>query len=266
LCVAVAGAVLWLAGCATPMQRFHERVHDAGLTSRVVRGSTFNHLVVSKPGDTAGPLHVYIEGDGTPWLTRDTPARDPTPNTPLAFELMLRDPQAALYLGRPCYFGVGSRDCAPQVWTHERYSAAVVDSMAHALIAARGAAGAGDVVLLGHSGGGVLAVLLANETPDVVAIVTVGANLDVAAWSALHGYSPLVGSVDPARLLPARGADALPAWHHVGGKDRIVPPAQLLAYALGRPGVTVVEWPAFDHTCCWADVWKSILATLPDRR
>lgn len=256
-------SALCLGTCASPAQRFNDRVRETGLAPYVVHGTSFDHLVVRKPGHSDGALHVYLEGDGTPWWTLDTPADDPTPRKPLAFELMLRDPQRALYLGRPCYFGVGRRDCRALDWTHERYSEAVVESMARAL--ARSRDGAARLVIFGHSGGGVLAVLLAQRVPGVEGVVTVGANLDVAAWATLHEYSPLAGSLDPARLIPSTVGQPVAERHYVGSNDRVVPPYQLREYARGRSEVTVIEWPGFDHTCCWPDVWRDVLTAFPGR-
>ena len=243
--------------CATPLERFSARVATAGLTPQVIHGTAYDHLVIVKPG-YGESLHVYVEGDGTPWQTRQAPANEPTPRTPIALELMLRDPHRSIYLGRPCYFGVVGERCTALAWTHERYSEAVVESMASALAAV--AERPRPIVLIGHSGGGVLAVLLARQYPGVEVVVTVGANLDVAAWTALHGYSPLEGSLDPARLPPTAAGPR--ERHYVGSDDHVVPPSQLRDYARGRKTVEVIEWKGFDHVCCWAAVWPEILSTI----
>src|SRR6185437_2332145 len=104
-----------------------------------------------------------------------------------------------LYLGRPCYLGLASSpECRPADWTFERYSARVVASLAAATNRFREREGRPDVVLVGHSGGGTLAVLMAPQVQGLRAVVTIGANLDVAAWTLWHGYLPLNGSLDPA--------------------------------------------------------------------
>ena len=54
------------------------------------------------------------------------------------------------------------------------------------------------LVLIGYSGGGVLAMLLAEQFPATQAVVTVAGNLDTDAWAIEHGYSPLRGSLNPA--------------------------------------------------------------------
>ena len=253
--VAVLVAALAVAACATPPQRFRAELEVAGLRPETVAGLGFDHLVVRKPGTPSGALHVYIEGDGVPWLTPERASDDPTPRTPLALKLMLRDPREALYLGRPCYFGIGGRECDASVWTDRRYSDAVVASMAAALERAAGAAHR-RILLIGYSGGGVLATLLARRLPGVDAVITIGANLDVAAWAALHRYTPLRGSLDPVALPQAHVHER----HLVGSDDRNVPPALLERYARGRRNVEVIERPRFDHTCCWVDAWTDMLA------
>jgi len=258
-------AALALAACATPLERFQARLDAAGLSSEVVRGSAFDHLLVTKPGRANSPVHVYIEGDGTPWRTREEPAEDPTPRTPLAFELMQRDPHEAIYLGRPCYFGVTARNCNALVWTDQRYSEAVLTSMARALAVALDERADKRVLFIGHSGGGVLATLLARRVPQSTAVITVGANLDVAAWATLHDYTPLNGSLDPARLSRSHtDASAVPEHHFVGSNDRVVPPELVRSYARNRAAVELVEWPGFDHVCCWTEVWEQVLARLAE--
>lgn len=247
--------------CATPAQRAGQLAAAAGFERRVVAGDPFQHLMFVKPGSgTSDAFHVYLEGDGTPWITRTRVAADPTPRQPLMLELMRLDPGPALYLGRPCYFGL-MQHCRPEHWTGLRYSEVVVESMLAALRNARAQLGwQGDVVLLGHSGGGTLAMLMAPRMADTRAVVTLAGNLDVEAWARLHGYSPLPGSLDPA------DADPLPAGvqqlHVVGGEDRTVPPSITRAGAGRRPGPAILEFPQHDHHCCWKDVWRSILNRL----
>jgi len=262
--VAILLAASATSGCMSAQARFDARVHAAGLTRDIVRGAAFDHLIVRNGGQAAGALHVYIEGDGTPWRSIAQPSDDPTPRNPLAFELMLRDPHESIYVGRPCYFGAMSTGCDPRLWTHQRYSDSVIESMAAAITVARGSRDTRPVILLGHSGGGVLAVLLAHRVNDVIAIVTVAANLDVAEWATFHGYSSLAGSLDPARLAREDGRNAIPERHFVGSDDRVVPPWIVRSYGKNRAGVTITEWPGFDHVCCWTSVWLDIVATLPN--
>jgi pimeloyl-ACP methyl ester carboxylesterase len=116
------------------------------------------------------------------------------------------------------------------------------------------------VVLFGHSGGGTLATLLASRLPEVDALVTIAPNLDVAGWTALHGYSPLAGSLDPARTNDfPRGILQV---HWLGSDDREIPPRliEALEPRLGMGQVRVHD--GFDHRCCWRDIWPQQLDEL----
>ena len=188
--------------CSVPANELARRARALGFTTEIVRGAPFDHVTFRGPGPRAPSLHVYLDGDGTPWFG-GLPARDPTPRAPLVLALMARDPSAALYLGRPCYHGLaGAPGCSDRLWTTERYSEAVVASMAAAVRRIATAEGVERVIWFGYSGGGTLAMLLAPRVPETQEVVTVAANLDVAAWVRHHAIRPLDGSLDPARERP----------------------------------------------------------------
>jgi hypothetical protein len=252
--------VLVAPGCRTAPQRFADHAGTLGMQQQIVAGRGFDHVVFWHRREPSGrPLHVYIDGDGVPWGF-DAPSPEPTPRDRLVLELMRRDQGPAVYLGRPCYHGLAGRPpCTPEAWTAARYSEAVVTSMAAAVESAVRAAKATHTVLLGYSGGGTLAVLVAARSRSAVGVVTVAANLDVEAWAAHHGYVPLTGSLNPARqpALPA----ALYQRHYIGGRDTVVPLA--LALRGPVPPDTLRVIPDFDHRCCWETIWTRILADLP---
>jgi hypothetical protein len=244
-----------LMGCSTPAQRVDSLASAAGFTRAVVRGDGFDHVVYANSRPPGPSLHVYIEGDGRAYLDRWTASPDPTPRRPLMLELMKSDPVRAIYVGRPCYFGLATVvPCTPLDWTLRRFSAPVVDSMASVVAAA--AAGASAVEIYGHSGGGTLAVLLARLLPQVTRVVTLAGNLDPVAWNRLHGYTAFTDFVDPLveGPLPARVSQV----HAVGQKDRNVPPGMVEAAArkLGAADVRVV--PDADHACCWERLWPAL--------
>jgi hypothetical protein len=248
-----------LGGCATPAEHFAETAGAMGLERQVVTGAGFGHVLFWKDrGRTGAVLHVYIDGDGTPDIG-GYPAADPTSRNPLMLRLLELDPGPAVLLGRPCYYGLaGDAGCRPALWMGERYSEAVVASMAAAVREILAPGVYGRVAWFGHSGGGSLAMLLAARVPETAAVVTAAANLDIDAWAATRGARPFVGSLNPARqpALPA----AVVQRHYAGGRDEIVPP-EVTRKGLG-PGVPLTVIPDFDHRCCWEKLWPALLADL----
>jgi len=255
----IALVVVVLAACATPTERIHERAATLGFERINLAGAPFEHVAFAA-GTARGSttLHVYVEHDGTPWIEPTRFADDPTPRTPVALELMARDTGPRLLLGRPCYFEPQNEPrCTPLMWTHRRYSPEVVGSMVAALRGFLKARRYERVVLIGYSGGGTLAWLMAADVPETVEVVTLAANLDVDYWAKLHGYSALVGSLNPA-LQPALPR-AVTQIHYAGGRDDNVPPAVVTSFARQHPAARVVVIDEFDHRCCWVERWPQLL-------
>lgn len=205
-----------------------------------------------------GTLHVYVEHDGSPWLEPARVAADPTPRSPLALELMARDAGPRLLLGRPCYF-IPNADpgCGPLLWTHRRYAPEVVASMIAALRGFLAEHAIARVVLIGYSGGGTLAWLMALQLSETVAVITIAANLDIDRWAALHRYSPLSGSLNPTLLPPL--PPAVVQINYAGGRDVNVTPEVMHSFAARHPEARVVTLAEFDHECCWTARWPQLL-------
>ena len=246
-----------LAACADPARRADETAQSFGFEKQLVAGTGFHHVVFGNSPKAGDLLHVYIEGDGAPFRRRDEVAKDPTPHNLLMLRLMSEDSVPSVYVGRPCYFGlVADRECTPSMWTLRRYSPEVVDSMAAVIRAESDRRGARTIEIYGHSGGGTLAILIAERLFNVSRVVTIGANLDIAAWTKLHGYSALKGSIDPVNAPVHSHFEVL---HLVGSNDTNTPPSLVESAARARGGETVRVVPGFDHACCWESLWPSIL-------
>lgn len=255
-----------VAGCASPSEQIDRTAATAGFTKHIVNGDLFDHLILTRNLDGTPPgsrLHVYIEGDGTAWIANRWIAEDPTPVNPVALALMRVDPGPVLYLGRPCYFRL-QRNCTSDLWTAGRYSEKVVRSMADTLNEFLGEAGhSGSITLIGYSGGGTLAMLLASRIADVDSLITLAANLDVERWTRHHGYGVLTTSLDPARLPPL--PRQIRQFHLVGGSDKNVPPDIVQDAVDRQPNAELLLYPEFTHDCCWPEVWPVILGRIsPD--
>ena len=209
---------------------------------------------------TGGILHVYLEGDGLPWLTKEWISADPTPRYPLMLHLMALDVSPSFYLGRPCYNGHAQDvGCSPLLWTYRRYSPEVVSALADALQGFLLKHPYSGLVFIGHSGGGALALLLAMRFPATRAVATLAGNADIDLWTNLHGYTRLVGSLNPAHVT---GGD-FKEIHWLGGKDDVIPPDVFLPVLKQRHSAQIIVIPDYDHVCCWENVWPEILKQLP---
>ncbi len=268
LVVPILFVAMALSGCLSPSQRFDQTAAQHGFRKTQVDGNGFRHAVYLRTRDTASSrlarhdaLHLYIGGDGTPWQRGRFPAKDPTPRYPVALTLLAQDPTPSALLGRPCYHGLATAPpCQESVWTDGRYSATVVSSMTVAAIRLSQDFAIGELVLVGYSGGGTLAVLMAETLPSVRAVVTIAANLDITAWTQRHGYHPLTRSLNPHERQPLPAS--IQQLHLVGGNDTNVPSTIVQTYAKRQPQAQVWLFPGDDHRCCWPQRWPDALAWL----
>lgn len=257
--------LLMLAGCTsipTPLERAntaHQLVASASWKGDIIDTPVFSlQAYYPRSLENAETLTVYIEGDGLAWVGSTTISFDPTPIDPLALKLAIRDPRAAVYLARPCQYTSAGRnlECQPKYWTSHRFAAEAVDSISAAIDALKTRFDASRLVLVGYSGGGAVAALVAARRHDVDRLITVAGNLDHYAWTTAHRLSPLVGSLNPSDF--AASLLAIPQVHFVGGKDKVVGESVAQSYAdqfppSHRPRIVVM--PEFDHHCCWVEYW-----------
>jgi pimeloyl-ACP methyl ester carboxylesterase len=262
-------ASLFISACST-IPAVPERITNAkqlaaqaGFKESVLSNVQFDLMVFSKPSKQNNPvLVIYIEGDGRAWKTASLPSDNPTPTNPLALRLAIQDPRPAVaYLARPCQFmPLPSRGCSEKLWTNARFSTAVIENTNEAVEKLKRQYSASELVLIGYSGGGAIATLIAAKRSDIKTIITVAGNLDTDAWVRLYGLEPLSESVNPASV--ARSIRNIPQIHYVGAKDDVIPPAvsQSFLQKMGSPNkAKVIELPNYGHVCCWTERWTELL-------
>ena len=247
---------LLASACSSTGKRLDDLAHAAGLSRSIVEGNTFQHVVYANSDVGSPELIVFLDGDGRPWTSDGRRASvDPTTRNPIALELLARTDAPAIYVSRPCYQQLRDASCSPRLWTQARYSDEVIASMAAAIRKVAAARSASQIVLVGYSGGGALAVLIAEHLEHVDAVITLAANLDIDAWSQYHGYLPLTESLNPSL------SDHAHPWfemHFQGQHDTNVPAATTDAYFMRYPAAHRELIDAFDHACCWVNAWPSL--------
>jgi hypothetical protein len=257
--VGAVAVVLALGGCAafyTPARHIDAQARAGDLQPVAAFAGTPVRGWLRQPPDGAtsadGTLTLYIEGDGAEWRSKFEPPIDPTPENPLALRLALRDPSMHVaYLGRPCqYLGYFALSRCPSIlWIQGRYGDEAVTIMSAAVDLMLLSANLQRVRLVGYSGGGTIATLIAARRKDVVCIVTVAAPLDTETWTAAIDISPLRYSLNP--LTYAAQLAAVPQVHLAAADDALVPHHTLQRVRDALPQVRVEVIEGFDHDCCW---------------
>ncbi len=263
------GVLCLISGCIAPHQHKVEPTTGPARVQALIAGLGWRVLEVPAGAwqlVAAGPavprfldqLVVYIEGDGRAWVTPSRASDDPTPTDPIALRLAMAHPSGeAVWIARPCqYQGAGSAACGSEWWTRARFAPEVIAAMDTALDVMKARHGAKRLVLVGYSGGGAVAALLAAHRKDVERLVTVAGNLDHRAWTHHHAISPLVASLDARDVMP--DLRDLQQVHIAGSRDRVMPVAivQNFAERMG-PKARFVVIDA-DHHCCWVDAWPRL--------
>lgn len=266
-----------------------QRALEAGFSQRYLPSYPGLLLVHSgglpKEGSSSGPdlrILIFIEGDGAPWSGSGyRPPSDPTPRNSLVLKLAVQEvhlrsessqkqrsrPVVVAYLSRPCQFEPNHALCSPKLWTSDRYGsrvlglmeAAIDEIISSSLVSLRGdkaQLSQVSVYLIGHSGGGTVAALLAGTREGVRCLITLAAPLDLAAWTSRQNLSPLAGSIDPA-LDPKKLAKTQ-SHHFLGQDDTLVDLSALGVFAGRQLGRTVDLLVGVSHTDGWEQNWKVI--------
>ena len=233
------------------------------MTRSVVEAGGFRSLIYharALPGPRDAPLAIFIEGDGVPWRGGMEPSLDPTTGNPLALKLLAQTPAPAAYVARPCYQEMTGPRCTPERWTLERYSEEIVSSMTEAVRTAAARANARSVVLVGYSGGGVLAVLIAERLDNVsrrhhrrresgYRRVDEASRLSAADW------------LTESCLEHGRASDGR-RYIYMGRATRSCRPRRPppISRASRTRSSKIVD--DYDHVCCWVEQWPTAVAAI----
>jgi len=265
--------IAWLPGCS-PLKKitneenktvWEQQALTQHFQKSLIETDNFIFTSFQKIKTLNEPIIIYIEGDGRAWITRTKLSTDPTPINPLALKLAFLDPSTNVaYLARPCQFTPLhlNKGCNPSVWSDLRFSESVIHSMNQAIDVIKMNAKAKQIHLVGFSGGGAVAVLIAARRKDVASLRTVAGDLDPRRLSQYHKTTPLTGSLNPSTVIPK--ITQLPQVHFTGEKDKVVPPFISEEFVrevnkLGSNCAKSIIVKNANHHNGWEEEWRNLL-------
>ncbi len=230
-----------------------------------LRAEGFEPLATDYPGTIlkrhapSAYTWIFIESDGAAFGSWPTGKPAP-PKVQHSVALSLARKVAsdtAVYLSRPCQFLFGTPppgQCLdPLQWTMSRYGDDQLRLIEDAIRQTLGAAKT-DLILVGHSGGGVIALRLAQRAQlPIHCTITLASPIDVRAWQRHHQTSAALDITDPGDLVgtPSR----FRAIFLFGSNDQTVPPSAIGRWAKeARRGSNIHEITlAASHNHGWSD-------------
>lgn len=241
----------------------------ACLTKEAFQGDYFRLIVFQRIKDKNLPLRVYIEGDGKAFLRRTRISSNPTPENPLALRLASLDKYSnILYIARPFQYHVTADipEGADAYWTTYRFSPEVVRDVNNAINKIKGSYGIESIVLIGYSGGGAVAELVAAGRKDVRVIVTVAGNIDPDYHSQKNKLTPLKGSLNPVDF--KEELQKIPQIHFVGLNDKIVTAEIAESFREKIKAIPanfrIIQLQDVTHHEGWEEKWNKLLAQYVD--
>ncbi len=213
-----------LMGCAKEAQHFDTLNDTSPLFKEIYFSSTPPLKAFYRADVNAQVLWVVIEGDGYAWMSPHKPSVDPTPRRPLGWKFAQSIRQdSILYLTRPCqYLDKEERQtCINTDWTNGRFASKWVDLLNHSIDIIKKQMPDKNIILVGYSGGGTMATLMATRRNDVSLLITIASPLDTDAWAKYHHVSLLDASLNPKAFQTT--LETLKQIHIVGKYDDVVP-------------------------------------------
>lgn len=249
-------SILFLAACA-PSARLIAEKHN--FTSQAVKGGQFTFQSYQRITNSNLPYVIYIEGDGLAFRNKRTISDDPTPTHTTMLTLATLDTRPnVVYLARPCQYLLKENGavCNYHYWTDKRMSEDSVSAINEAI---NTISHGGPVDLIGFSGGGGLAVLIAARNPRIRSIITVAGNLDHRSFNEHHRVKQTPASLNPIDY--AKQVGTIPQLHLSGGIDKTVPPfiASGFIKKVGSSCARQEIIQSAGHHDGWKEVWPTIL-------
>lgn len=258
--------VLFFSSCSNKIPTLEDRkniaqtlINNKNIVQKDIKTNSFNIFSFQKVSNKCKNIKVYIEGDGLAWVSKNIISQNPTPINPIALKLMLLDDNSCkIYLARPCQY-TSSNICEEKFWTNERFSNKIIDSYDEALTNIKKEFLNSKFDLVGYSGGGAIAILVASNRDDIETITTVAGNLDIEKWAKIQNISPLSGSLNPSDF--TNNLEKIKQHHLIGSNDKIIPKEIFFSYQSRFENSKNITYSLHNatHNCCWEDIYNQFL-------
>lgn len=258
---------LTLNGCNSLQQRFDTATsiaNENSFSKQTLHGSQFNIVTFYKISSATPTATLFIEGDGLAWLSKKRISPNPTPINPIGLKLATHDHSSNIfYLARPCqYLDLKSeKNCDLPYWTSKRASTEIIESINEAISRIKQQFNIDTFRLVGYSGGGTIATIIATYRDDIEDLRTVAGNLDIDVFVKQHNISPLSGSINPVDY--AEKLVSIPQQHYISYNDEIISQnitesyiSHLKKYDQGLHCVQVIETDVPSHSTGWENYWS----------
>ena len=255
-----------LQGCSTsPLNDADAEAAAVSMRRHEITAGLFRLTTYSRIRDTNKPVTIYIDGDVRGWRPSADPGIDDTPDDYVGLRLATLDPSPnVVFIARPCQFGIDDLLCFDKAWEKGAWSQPVFASISRAVDHVAVVFPHPQLNLVGYSGGGAIAAVLASRRRDVMSLRTIAGNLDPDGNGRAHAADPQDDFVDPMGIAPRLAL--LPQEHFVGDKDVFVPPflTENFVKAIGVSYcVKVTHLPYATHQTGWQEVWASRVVKTP---
>ncbi|WP_410520911.1 alpha/beta hydrolase [Candidatus Tisiphia endosymbiont of Sialis lutaria] len=259
--VAVVSLSLALSSCVSSIETRVEEAEKLASINRfekkLVKAGDFVITTYQHISDKDSPYVFYIEGDGS--IGRYAVASNPTPSKIMLFKLATLDTRPnVVYIARPCQYTPVelNPNCNQVYWTDKRMAEEVIESTNIVINSINNDKPAS---LVGFSGGGGVAILVAARNKHIKDIITVAGNLDIKNFSEHHRVYALKKSLNPIDY--AIKINNIPQLHISGSKDKIVPSSIMHGYIKASSSNCIQQkiFPNITHTKGWDKVWQNVL-------
>lgn len=252
-----------MSSCASDLNRRVKAANNIAVANnfeqKLIQSGDFVLTTYQRINDKNLPYIFYLEGDGRSFVGRYNVSDNPTPGRPMLLKLaVLDDRPNVVYIARPCQYTPleQSPKCQQVYWTNKRMADEIIVSINGAI---ETISNRQNVSLVGFSGGGGIAVLVAARNKYVKNIITIAGNLDHIAFNKYHNAGSMTGSLNPIDY--AKQISHVPQLHLSGGKDKIVPSFIATSYVAKSAAKHVLQKTIknAEHLEGWEAVWPKLL-------